>query len=77
MNFLRQNTEPSKIVTQYVFGPTRNFMLGSGLCYAIQNEKYLHVPLVVLFPSIYAGYQCYQNKEHILHYTKRLLNERA
>lgn len=77
MNTIRSQIEPAKVVTQYVFGATRNFMLGSGLCYAIQNERYLHVPLVVLFPSIYAGYHSYQNKEHILRYAKRLLNERA
>jgi hypothetical protein len=77
MNAFRAQTEPSKIVTQYVFGPVRNFMLGAGLCYAIENEKYLHLPLVVLFPSIYAGYQSYNNKDHIFAYAKRLRNERA
>jgi hypothetical protein len=59
-------TESTKIVTNYVFGTTRNVLLGSGLAYAVQNEFYLHVPVIVIFPSIYAGYQMYSNKENII-----------
>ena len=47
-------TESTKIITQYVSGTSRNFFLGSGLCYAIQNEKYWDIPLLFLFPAIYA-----------------------
>ena len=59
-------TESTKVITNYVVGTTRNVLLGSGLAYAMQNEFYLHVPVIVIFPSIYAGYQMYSNKENII-----------
>jgi hypothetical protein len=31
-------------------------VLGAGLYYAISNEKYTHIPLVVIMPNVYAGY---------------------
>lgn len=61
-------TESTKIVTQYVSGTSRNFFLGSGLCYAIQNEKYWDIPLLFLFPAIYAGYNTFKNKDDIVKY---------
>ena len=33
-----------------------NFLVGSGLCYSIQNEKYWHIPFVLFFPTAYTGY---------------------
>jgi hypothetical protein len=59
-------TESAKVVTNYVVGTTRNVLLGAGLAYAIKNEFYLHVPVIVIFPSVYAGYQMYSNKNDIL-----------
>ena len=59
-------TESTKVITNYVVGTTRNVLLGSGLAYAMQNEFYLHVPVIVIFPSIYTGYQMYSNKENII-----------
>ena len=56
----------SKVITNYVVGTTRNVLLGGGLAYAMQNEFYLHVPVIVVFPSIYAGYQMYSNKNDIV-----------
>jgi hypothetical protein len=60
------NTESTKVVTNYVFGTTRNVLLGGGLAYAMQNEFYLHIPVIVIFPSIYTGYQMYSNKDNII-----------
>jgi hypothetical protein len=59
-------TESTKVITNYVVGSTRNILLGSGLAYAMQNEFYLHVPVIVVFPSIYAGYQMFSNKDNII-----------
>jgi hypothetical protein len=59
-------TESTKVITNYVVGSTRNILLGCGLAYAVQNEFYLHVPVIVIFPSIYAGYQMYNNKDNII-----------
>ena len=53
-------------IQHYVFGTTRNILAGMGLCYAIENQKYLHVPLTIFFPSIYAGYHLYKNKKNII-----------
>jgi hypothetical protein len=47
------------------FGAVRNVLLGAGLAYAISEEKYLHTPVIVVFPSIYVGYQSYKNREAI------------
>ena len=52
-------------VQHYVFGTTRNILAGAGLCYAIQNQNYLEVPLTIFFPSVYAGYHLYKNKDPV------------
>jgi hypothetical protein len=46
--------------------PIHSLLLGAGICYTFESQKYLHIPLVILSPSIYAGYHCYKNKENIL-----------
>ena len=58
--------ESGKVVTAYVYGATRSILCGAGLNYAVDAEKYLHIPLVVLFPSAYAGYHAYKNKDRIV-----------
>ena len=53
----------------------RSLLLGAGLCYAIGEEKYLHLPVTVVFPSVYAGYQLYKNKDAVAEWTRtKLLN---
>ena len=39
--------------------------MGGGLAYSIQQKTYDHIPLVVIFPSAYAGYQAFANKDAI------------
>ncbi len=58
------------VVQHIVFSTTRNVLAGAGICYALQNEKYVEVPLTVIFPSIYAGYQLYNNKEKVTQWIK-------
>jgi hypothetical protein len=53
-----------------MFGPTRNLLLGAGLCYAVKKEQYTHLPLILLFPSIYAGYHLYENKEQVIRFIR-------
>jgi hypothetical protein len=55
-----------KYVTNFIVGTPRNFLLGAGLSYAIQNELYTHIPFIFLTPSIYAGYQSHNNKDSII-----------
>jgi len=42
-----------------------NLLLGASLYYAIQLEDYSHIPLIIIFPSIYSGYHVNQNKDAI------------
>jgi hypothetical protein len=44
----------------------KNILLGTGLAYALSEQKYNHLPAVFLFPSIYTGYQCYMNRDRIV-----------
>lgn len=62
----------SQIIYNYILGPTRNLLLGAGLCYALKKQEYVHIPLIVLFPSVYAGYHLYENKERIIWFVRDL-----
>ena len=53
------------IVTQYIYGTSRNLLLGAGLSYAWSKENYIHIPIIFFAPSIYAGYHLYENKEAV------------
>ncbi len=48
-----------------------NIFKGIGLAYCIEKEKYWHLPFVWFAPSIYVGYQGFQNKDNI----KKLIKE--
>jgi len=59
------------IITYYINGTIRNLFCGAGLCYAIQRESYSHVPIILAFPSVYAGYHAYSRKEELLLWTRQ------
>jgi hypothetical protein len=63
---------PRIAVQHYFFGTTRSIFAGGGLCYAIQKENYIEIPLILVFPSAYAGYHLYKNKEAVSKYVKDL-----
>lgn len=44
------------------------FFLGCGIAYIIEEKKYEHLPIFVLFPSIYCGYNMYKNRDKIIKY---------
>ncbi len=44
------------------------FFLGCGTAYIIEEKKYEHLPIFVLFPSIYCGYNMYKNRDKIIKY---------
>lgn len=58
--------DPIRYITNYHLGSIRNVFLGAGLCFAVQNERYTHLPVIFFVPSIYAGYNLYENKDHVL-----------
>jgi hypothetical protein len=70
--YSRMNVQPiaNQVITHYVHGFTRNLVCGAGLAYTVHNENYSHIPLIILFPSIYAGYNLYDNKDKVIHYLK-------
>jgi uncharacterized membrane protein YeiH len=67
--------EPIKYITNYHVGSIRNVLLGASLCFAVQNERYTHVPVICLFPSIYAGYNLYKNKDNVVKWLKDFKTE--
>jgi hypothetical protein len=38
------------------------FLLGCGLCFAIEKKNYSHIPIVLFFPASYCGYNVYKNR---------------
>jgi hypothetical protein len=66
MSFQRFATDTIKNTTIHVFGTWRNVFLGAGLSYALQREEYTHVPLIIIFPSVYVGYHAHRNKDVLL-----------
>jgi hypothetical protein len=48
-----------------IYTTTRSFLCGAGLAYTVSNEKYAHIPLIVVIPSVYTGYQAYMNRNDI------------
>jgi hypothetical protein len=51
----------------------RAFFWGAGLCFAIEEKKYSHLPFVFFCPVVYGGYSLFQNR-HIFMSEKRTLN---
>jgi hypothetical protein len=66
MSLERIASQSAKHGTLYLTGTLRNLLLGAGLHYAIEREEYTHIPLIFLFPSIYAGYHAHRNKDLLL-----------
>jgi hypothetical protein len=67
------NTEGVRHIVNHMVGPTRNILLGAGLCYAVKQEYYSHIPLIAIFPSVYAGYHMYENKEQLIKIVKDII----
>ncbi len=51
---------------------TASFFSGIGMAYTVERKQYWHLPLCVLFPFTYSGYQLYQNKYNITNYFKEM-----
>lgn len=52
-----------RVLQLHYYGPLRNILLGAGLAYAAQKEKYWHFPIAFLVPSVYAGYHVYKQRD--------------
>ena len=53
---------PNQNIQLQHFTPFRSIVMGAGICYAIEENKYWHLPITFLFPSVYAGYQAYKHR---------------
>ncbi len=51
----------------------RNILCGAGLAYAFSEDKYLHTPLILMFPSVYAGYHAFKKQDDLLKWTIKSL----
>jgi hypothetical protein len=51
------------IAIQNILGPTRNILAGISISYAVENTRYIEIPIILFFPSIYSGYHLYKNRE--------------
>jgi len=67
------SSESTKVISHYLYGWPRSFFMGASLCFAVQNEKYWEMPLIILFPTAYSGYYAFKNKDDILVYSKKLI----
>ena len=71
---MQRASEPIKHLVNYNVGVVRNVLLGAGLCLAIEKENYWHLPVIFVFPSIYSGYQIFQNKDAIVKWAQSKTN---
>lgn len=51
--------------TVRIISPIHGLILGSSLCFAIDRKNYSHIPVIFIAPSIYCGYQLYNNKKEL------------
>lgn len=72
---MQRASEPIKHLINYNIGVVRNVLLGAGLCYVIEKENYWHLPVVFVFPSMYTGYQVFQNKDAIVKWAQSKTNQ--
>jgi hypothetical protein len=49
----------------------RALFLGAGCAYALDNQYYLHLPIVICFPIVYGGVVLYKNRERIIDAIKK------
>ena len=50
----------------YHFGPVRNILMGAGFAYAVEKDaSWWHYPLIFVFPTPYAGYNAFKQREAI------------
>lgn len=66
MPFPRLATESVRHTIVHLSGTVRNLLLGGSLYYTVEREEYTHIPVIIVFPSIYSGYHLHKNKDTIV-----------
>ena len=64
------------LIIHHFNGTARNVLCGMSLCYVVKKEQYMDIPLILLFPAIYAGYRAYENKDAIVSVIKETTHRR-
>jgi hypothetical protein len=72
---MQRASEPIKHLINYNIGVVRSVLLGAGLCFAIEKENHWHLPVIIIFPSPYAGYQIFQNRDTIVKWIQSKTNQ--
>ncbi len=62
--YLKELLTNGRVAVQH-FTWQRNFICGAGLAYACANEKYWHLPVAWLAPSMYVGYQAFKGRDQV------------
>lgn len=63
---MQRITDSMRHQMNFNYGALRNVLLGGATAFALEKGYYLHLPIIFLFPSPYAGYQIYRNREDVL-----------
>lgn len=76
MNHLKNETISKVINSTHTIkiGHVTALFTGAGFAYSIQKQNpYWHLPVIFIFPSIYAGYNLYKNKEAVVEFIEPLM----
>lgn len=63
--------ELQRHISHSVISWHRSLFLGMGLAYTIENNKYWELPVVILFPTVYSGYQLFKHRNSLLYTLKQ------
>ena len=64
------------VITTYVVGGSPNvraLAVGVAIGYAVQKEKYHHLPLTFLSPIAYLGYHSYEKRDELVTWLRATL----
>jgi hypothetical protein len=53
------------IAIKNTLGTLRNILAGISISYAVEDNRYMDIPVILIFPSIYSGYHLYKNREAV------------
>jgi len=56
----------SNLAPLITYNVMSSFFLGCGLCYAFEQKKYYHIPMIILCPSMYIGYNLFSNRNTLI-----------
>jgi hypothetical protein len=61
-------TIPISIMKSAIPNALSMLFLGGGTAYILETKNYSHIPLFLLFPEAYCGYNIYKHRDTIIKY---------